>query len=432
MEKRRLKVAILGYGVEGQSAYHYWSKLGADITICDSKRDLELPDGVKHKLGSKYLDGLEKYDLLVRSPGIRPDTVIAMRPMTSVTREFMKQSPAPIIGVTGTKGKGTTSTLITKMLEAAGKKVWLGGNIGVPALDLLGKVRPTGWVVLELSSFQLMDTSQSPHIGIILMTAQDHLDWHTSRDEYLHAKEAIFRYQKADDIAVYFAQNPDSARLAKESRGTRIPYGSPEGAFVKNEEIWYREQKVCDVADVALLGRHHLENVCAAITAVWQIAPDKKAITKALREFKGLPHRLELVGTVHGVRYFDDSIATTPETTMAAIRAFKDPKVIIVGGSDKGADFAELAEVVLSEKVAAVIAVGTTAPKITAALDKVGYKKYLTGLTDMTQIVEAAHEAAPDGAVVLLAPGCASFDMFASYADRGDQFRAAVSGLSRA
>jgi len=207
-----MKIAILGFGVEGQSALRYFRDKGlgyrvqgagysgqVEITVCDANLDLKVPEGVESRLGPGYLTELESFDLVVRSPGIKPSLIRGAKRVTSVTQEFLEHCPALVIGVTGTKGKGTTSTLIAKMLEVAGKTVWLGGNIGVPALDFLDKVKPTDYVVLELSSFQLMDVTRSPQIAVMLMVAPDHLNYHDTMEEYLEAKSQIFKHQRESD-----------------------------------------------------------------------------------------------------------------------------------------------------------------------------------------------------------------------------------------
>jgi UDP-N-acetylmuramoylalanine--D-glutamate ligase len=424
-----LKVAILGYGMEGQAAYRYWNKQGADIAICDSNASVTLPDGVKAKLGPSYLEDLDDFDLLVRSPGIRPDVISSSVPITSVTREFMAKCSAPIIGVTGTKGKGTTSTLIAKILEVAGKTVWLGGNIGTPALDFLDLVKPTDCVVLELSSFQLMDVTQSPHIAVCLMVAPDHLDYHGRMDNYMKAKSNIFRFQTTSDMAVYNGNQPEVERLVQLSPGRKIPYGKPDGAYIKRGEVYYLEQKICSIVEVGLLGQHNLENVCAAVAATFDVIGQVQPMAQAIQEFKGLPHRLELVGEVDGVRYINDSFAANPVSAIAALKAFKQSKVVILGGYDRGVDQQELAKAVKTENVRQVILVGQTASKLAQLLDGLEFRDYEVVKGGMDQIVGVAARYAQSGDVVLLSPGSPSFDMFKDFADRGDKYKAAIAAL---
>lgn len=424
-----MKLAIIGFGVEGQSAYRYWSKKTDDITICDLDPGIKLPAGTKAQLGENYLSDLARFDLVVRSPGIRPDKLTGARQTTTIIKEFFAKCPAPIIGVTGTKGKGTTSTLITKILEAAGKTVHLGGNIGTPALDFLDKVKADDYVVLELSSFQLMDLDRSPQVAVCLMMAPDHLNWHPNMEEYIEAKSQIFRHQQADDLAVYSAKNDYSRQIGELSPGHHRPYLDEAGTYVKDGWVRLRDTKVIAIDQIGLIGPHNQENVCAAVAAVWDIVGNVRPIQQAVGAFTGLPHRLELAGEVNGVRYYDDSFATTPETAIAAIRSFREPKVLILGGSDKGSEFDELARAVAENEVRQAIVIGDVASKITKALDKVGFRAYVTGPASMREIVAAAVQAAEPDDVVLLSPGCASFGLFRDYKDRGDQFKASVKDL---
>ncbi len=436
-----MKVAILGYGVEGREAYIWWGKKnGHDCTIFDENPDLEVPEGVKLVSGSDWkLDG---YDLLVRSPGIRPDRLPEGANVTSVMKEFMAKCPAPIIGVTGTKGKGTTCSLIFYMLREAGKCPHIGGNIGYPPLLFLEEVWPTDYVVLELSSFQLMDLTQSPQVAVCLMIVPEHLNWHPGMGEYTEAKANIFKFQSKTDKAVFNAKNQYSKQIAQLSKGAKIPYLDKGGAWVDGEVIRYGKQEVCKVSDVALLGPHNLENICAAITAVWDIIGDPEPIRKAISGFTGLEHRLELVVETDGVRYYNDSFSTTPETAIAAIQAFNEPKVLILGGSDKGSDYTALAAEVADANIKQVILIGdsgnskhsSASPKLAESLKVQGVKNVKSlvrsGGATMDEVVEQAAKLAKAGDVVLLSPACASFDMFTGYKQRGEQFRQAVAKLA--
>lgn len=411
-----MKVALVGYGVEGKSAEAYWLAKGDDVTICDTDSDLT------------------GYDLLVRSPGVHPRKLPEGAHVTSVTNEFMAVCPVPIFGVTGTKGKGTTSSLLSEMLRNAGKTVHLGGNIGVPALDLLPNIQQDDIVVLELSSFQLMDAKKSPHVSVCLMIAPEHLDYHSDEQEYWDAKGNIFAHQVASDIAIYNKNNQMSVDLAYTSAGTKIPYDAEgvdrSGAYVLDGAIWYQDTRICSVSDVALLGRHNLQNVCAAVAAAWHETQDVAAITQAIQGFKGLPYRLQDVATIRGVRYINDSIGTTPESTIAAVEAFAKPKVLILGGSDKGASFTDMAQSITASNVSGVVIIGETGDQIASELQMAGYPDdQVKRAASMQDAVTQCSELAEAGEAVLLSPACASFDMFDSYKDRGDQFNAAVAAL---
>ena len=432
-----MKIAIIGFGVEGQAAYNYWRN-GNDITVCDKKADVQLPPDVTGQLGDGYLENLEQFDLIVRSPFVRPDALInaastdIIPRITSNTNEFMRVCPSRnIIGVTGTKGKGTTSTLIAKMLEAAGKRVHLGGNIGVPALSMLANnITPDDWVVLELSSFQLIDLKQSPHLAVCLMVAPEHLDWHISIEEYFAAKQNLFRRQTPDDLAVYYSDNERSAEIASAGQGVKLPYSQSPGAVVENNSISIDDHDICSVDDVKLRGAHNLQNVCAAVTVVWNVTKDAAAMKQALSEFTGLEHRLELVESVNNVQYFDDSFGTTPETATVAVEAFTQPKIVILGGSDKGADYSALAATIAKANMRAVLLIGEQAGRLQTSLADAGFTNVQPGGDTMQAIVETAASISQPGDVVLLSPGCASFDMFKNYKDRGDQFKTVVRSLA--
>lgn len=410
-----MKVAIVGYGVEGKSAEAYWRTKGDDVTVCTTESDLN------------------GYDLLVRSPGVHPSKLPEDAEVTSVTNEFMAVCPAPIFGVTGTKGKGTTASLLAEMLKNAGKTVHLGGNIGVPALDLLPQIKTDDIVVLELSSFQLMDAKKSPHVSVCLMVAPEHLDYHADEQEYWNAKGNIFAHQGPDDIAIYNRNNQMAMDLAHTSAGSKIPYDAEgidkSGAYVSDETIWYQDTRICNVSDVALLGRHNLQNVCAALAATRQETQDVPAVVKAIREFQGLPYRLQEVATVGGVRYINDSFGVQPDATKAAIESFEGPKVLILGGVDRNLSYADLADQIAKNTIRGIVLIGETAKGIQSELDSRDIPcEVVEG--DMRTIVRRATDMAQEGDVVILSPACASFDMFKDYIDRGEQFTAAVKELS--
>ena len=430
-----MNVAIVGFGTEGASALKYWQAQDADITVCDEDASKIVPEGVATQLGPDYLHGLGRFDVVMRTAGMHPSILLADNPgiegkISTVMNEFMRVSPTKnIIGVTGTKGKGTTSTLIAKMLEAAGKQVYLGGNIGISPLDFLPELTADSWVVLELSSFQLFDLRYSPHIGVCLMVTPEHLNWHDDFADYARAKSNLFAHQTEQDIAVYFADNETSHDIASTSPGAKIAYFAEPGAYVYHGGIVIDNREVCKTNELQLLGRHNWQNACAAVTAVWQVTQDVPAIRSVLTTFSGLEHRLEFVREVDSVKYYDDSFGTTPETAIVAIEAFEQPKVIILGGSDKGASFDELAKTIKNNNVRRAILIGLMTPKIRAALEAQGFTDVTPGGNTMPEIVAAARAAAKPGDVVLLSTGCASFDLFHDYKDRGNQFKTAVGEL---
>lgn len=433
-----MKIAILGYGLQGESAYHYWNTPENEITVCDMNEALILPDDVKRVLGPDHLKNLDQYDLIVRSPVVHPSEIVRnnspniLRKVTTVTNEFLSVCPKKsIIAVTGTKGKGTTSTLIALMLEASGKKVHLGGNIGIPPLDLLKNgIKPEDYMVLELANFQLIDLNISPHIAVCLMVVPEHLDWHKDMDEYVTAKQQLFAHQTKDDVAIYYANNQVSQDIAAAGEAQKIPFMKAPGAEILGGLVMLDGEIVCATDEIKLLGKHNLQNVCAAVTAVWQITQDVAALRSVLTSFTGLEHRLEFVRELDGVSYYDDSFGTTPETAEVAIETFKEPKIVILGGSDKGADFTGLAETVARNNVRSVIIIGKTGNAIKSCLHAVGYKNIIDGGGTMEEIVQTARADAKSGDIVLLSTACASFDMFKNYKDRGEQFKTAVQALA--
>lgn len=435
-----MKIALLGYAGQGRSAYDYWNKKNNQLTICDRNTDLDAPDGVATKLGPDYLNNLDEFDLLIRTPALHPRDIVAANPgvvnildkVWSVTNEFMKVCPTKnIIGVTGTKGKGTTSTLIAKMLEAAGKRVHLGGNIGVPPLDMLkDDIQPDDWVILELANFQLIDLKISPPIAVCLMVEPEHMDWHEDMEEYIAAKQQLFINQSDGDIAIYYADNENSEAVASATLGTLTPYYSPPGAFVEEDYICIDDKKVANIRDIQLLGKHNLQNACAAVTAFWQVSQDIQAVQYTLATFTGLEHRLELVDEIDGVKYYDDSFGTTPETAIVAIESFEEPKIVILGGSDKKANYEKLAKTVAKYNVKKAVLIGDTADSIEAALRVEGFTDIARGGDTMQDIVKTARSFSDKGDVILLSTGCASFGLFQNYKDRGDQFKQVVQALS--
>lgn len=404
------KVAFLGYGIDASDVESWLREQGAHITILDEKQD------------ANAFQNLRDFDVLVRSPGVyrnRPEILEAEQAGVHVTSKmniFFDVCPTKnSIGITGTKGKGTTSMLIYDMLKAAGRHVVVGGNIGKGVFEHLEKITPETWVVLELSSFQLMDLHASPHIAVTLMVTVDHLDWHKDLDEYVAAKGSMTKYQSSEDISIYNADYPASVRIGTASAGTKIA--------VRRSD-W--------TSPVRLRGEHNKENFAAAAAAARAAGVSDDIIFAVAKNFTGLEHRLEEVGTANGVTYYDDSISTTPDTAIAAIGAFTEPLVLILGGSEKGADFTELGKKIAeSPHVKGVVLVGVTAQKIHDAIGAAGAQCALKeGAATMEEIMEQVQTLVKPGYAVVLSPACASFGMFQNYKDRGDQFKAAVLRLA--
>lgn len=396
-------VAILGLGEDTKDCLPWLEKQGAKITVLDELK------------GDRF-DKLDRFDLLVRSPGVyRYRKEFEGLNVTSKTKLFFDLFPREkIIGVTGTKGKGTTSTLIYEILKEAGKKVVLGGNIGAGIFDYIDKENDIDFVILELSSFQLIDLEKSPHIAVVLMVTSEHLNWHKSLKEYVDAKINIVAHQKSSDFTIVNKDYPNSVKIGKSATG---------------QVIWVSKDALKNMTDdeIGLRGGHNRENVVAAAT-VGKILNIKESIIRSvIKNFHGLEHRLELVKKVRGVSFYNDSFSTVPETAIAAVKSFFEPTIIILGGSSKNSNFSELGKVIDNSKnIKLVVSIGAEGPKITKFIKN---KKVLRVDGKMDKIVEMAYNNAVSGDVVLLSPACASFDMFKSYKDRGQQFKDAVNKL---
>jgi len=427
-----MKIAIAGYGVEGQESFKYWSKQAEnEVTIVDEKGSgAAIPNGIASLVGPDAFKKLQNFDLVIRTAGLAPNKIVTNGKVWSATNEFFEKCPATIIGVTGSKGKGTTCSLIASILKEAGKKVWLVGNIGISALSVLDQITADDIVVYELSSFQLWDLERSPQVAVVLFIEREHLDVHANMEEYVEAKAHITRHQIPGDILIYNAENQYSTLIAKSSVAQKIAYPSNESAHVVDGWFYYGQQQLVSVDTLSILGAHNIDNALAAINAIWPFTQDIQAIEGGLSDFVGLPHRLAYVASVNNVDYYDDSIATTPTSAIAALRAFADkPKVIILGGSSKSSDFSELATELTRHNVYAIV-YGDEAIAMNAAFQAVHFFHYEI-IKDATAeiLTRKAAELAQPGGVVLLSPAAASFGLFKNYADRGEQFIAAVNGL---
>jgi UDP-N-acetylmuramoylalanine--D-glutamate ligase len=450
-----MRIGIVGWGVETQSAVRYFGTeheylicneepiaeppSGANITIqvIDQARPAGTTGNVKDY---SYLSGIENCDKIFYSPTAAKNLEELFgnsedfwgKTTTSIQLFFETVATKNIIGITGTKGKGTTSTLLAKMLEAAGKKVWLGGNIGRGFLDFVRDIQPGDWVILELSSFQLYKLKYSPHIGVCLMITEEHLDWHPNMNDYVQTKANLFRWQKADDIAIYLAGNSYTEQVAGYSKGRKIPFGTPPGAYAQDEGVILVGDEGIEVIktdQLKLIGGHNLQNVCAAVTAFWQISQDVDAVKRVLSTFSGLEHRLEFVREVNGIEFYDDSYGTNPDTAIVALETFVQPVVLIAGGYDRGIPMEKLVTQILKDRVRHVVAIGQTGSKIAEMLKAKRFSAITEGLKTMPEIVAAAAKAAQPGDVVLLSCAATSFDMFPNFKVRGEEFKKAVNAL---
>lgn len=421
-----MKIAILGNGKEGQAVKAYFEAHNDECKVFENFADEDVKDF-----------NLDQYDLVMRSPSVRPQG-----DWSSSTKYFFEKCPARIIGVTGTKGKGTTCSLIKSVFEAMDRKVWLVGNIGVPAIEVLDKIESGDVVVYEMSSFQLWDLYRSPNVAVVLGIEPDHLNVHKDFAEYVDAKSNIVKWQNEGDVCVYYKNNKDSIRIAEQSPAEEklaYPVGELIEATANNEE---EKTQLLDklkkaLNSLSIVGNHNMENAQAAmLAACGYLGIDIKEllnehldeICQGFKEFKGLPHRLQLIRELDSVKYYDDNFATNVASTKVAIEAFNVPLVMIVGGRDK-TDYEDLPELnkLLSENnlIKKVVLMGESGVEL---MKKYENSKYVL-VKNLEEAVEKAREFAEPGDVVLMSPAAASFDMFENVYDRGAQFVEIVNNL---
>jgi len=454
-----MKIGILGLGEENIALIKYFASIGVtNLTICDGKNKDSLKsylDQIKDvKFGSNfgpdYLDNLDQFDIVFRTPGIWflakeiQDALHHGVEISSQTKLFFELCPCPIIGVTGTKGKGTTSTLIYEMLKQdnrvkdlkSERNVYLGGNIGNAPIEFIDKLTKNDIVVLELSSFQLQDLEKSPHVGVVLNIANDHLDKHVNRDEYVEAKTSIVSHQKEEDFAVINADYLTSIEFAAMTKAQVFWFSRTKkvdlGVWVRDKkEIVLStkngEEKIIFTKDILLRGEHNWENISAAACAAHLAGVSLSAITSSIQNFAGLEHRLEFVVEKNNVRYYNDSFSTNPDTTIAAIKSFTEPIVLIVGGSEKNSDYKELGQAIDESNVKTVIAIGVTGPRIVSEINNPNIE-IISHCKNIDEVVDMAKLKAVAGDVVVFSPASASFDWFANYKERGKIFKNIVMG----
>ena len=445
------KVLVLGVGVSNRPLVRLLLRYGIDVTCCDKttreKLDAEVLEleaqGAKLHLGEGYLDGLEG-DVVFRTPGLHPDTpqIRALREagatITSEMEAFFAVCPAPIIAVTGSDGKTTTTTLISELLKQQGFKVWIGGNIGTPLLDRADEMKPEDKVVLELSSFQLMYFPYSPHVAVITNLSPNHLDIHRDMEEYITAKENLYLHQRAEDLLILNRDNEITHSFVPKARARVLEFSrqtEPErGVFLRDGVLWRKgetTEKIMDQSEILLPGIHNVENYMAAILAVGELVSDEN-IRIVARRFGGVEHRIELVREKDGVRYYNDSIASSPTRTIAGLRSFSQKLILIAGGSDKHIPFEPLGPEIV-DHVKILILSGATAPKIEAAV--LGAPNYVPGSPEILheenfyEAVRLASRVAKPGDVVILSPAGPAFDKFKNFMVRGKEFKKTVMSL---
>ena len=439
---------ILGLARQGKALARFATEAGARVTVTDmgSTETLQpaladLSDlGIEFILGEHPLTLLNDADMVAISGGVPANApfVQAARerniPITNDSQEFSKRAPTAVIGITGSAGKTTTTALTGIMGQLSGRMTWVGGNIGRPLIADLHKMGSNDMVVQELSSFQLEIWNQSPHVAAVLNITPNHLDRHKTMAAYADAKANILRFQNENDIAVLAADDPGAFALENEVQGRLRTFSLrgvvEDGAFIRDNAIWLRngnEKRVCSLDDIQLRGQHNVLNVLAAVTLADSVHVPVEAMAQAIRTFNGVEHRLEQVQERSGVRYINDSIATAPERTMAALAAFDEPLILLAGGRDKDMEWDEWTRQV-SQRVKHVVLFGELADMLAERLQAAGYATF-TREQNLADAVTAAAKIARSGDIVLLSPGGTSYDAFVDFAERGELFRELVNEL---
>ena len=436
------RIAVFGLGVSNRPLVRLLLEFGCDVTGCDKtprenleEEVLELERmGCKLSVGEHYLDNLEA-DIVFRTPGMHPG-IPALENLrakgaevTSEMEVFFEVCPCTILAITGSDGKTTTTTLVSEILKAAGKKVWVGGNIGTPLLPRVREMQESDCCVVELSSFQLMDMKRSPHIAVVTNLAPNHLDVHKDMEEYVEAKKNIFNFQNADNILVINGDNAITAPFVNAGTTKAFSYqGKDAEVKLEGDIITRRGVAVLDKKDILLPGEHNVENYMAAIAAVEGLVEDE-VIRQVAKTFGGVEHRIELVRIKDGVRYYNDSIASSPSRTIAGLRSFPEKVILIAGGYDKHIPYDVLGPEICAH-VKKLFLCGATAPQIRAAVEAcVGEKPEMVDCGKFESAVKAAAAAAESGDVVLMSPASASFDEFKNFMVRGNFFKKLIMEL---
>jgi UDP-N-acetylmuramoylalanine--D-glutamate ligase len=452
MDFKGKRATIIGLAREGMALARFLAERGAIVAVSDQKKEEELQENIaKLKgfpihfvLGGHPRQILDQTDILFLSPGVPLEAPIVAEakrrgiPISSETSLFTELCPASIIGITGSSGKTTTVSLVGQMLKASGFCTWVGGNIGQPLIGHLEEIEPTDKVVMELSSFQLEIMEWSPPIAAILNITPNHLDRHPSMEAYTQTKLNILRFQRPGNVAILGHDLISNIQYPISNLQSRFLTFSlneevEQGAFLRDGEIILKlgdtEQRICSADEIKLLGRHNLENVLAACTIAAVAGAYRQAMADVATTFEGVEHRLELVRELGEVRYYNDSIATSPERTVAALRSFDQPIVLLAGGRDKHLPWDEMARLTL-QKVRLLILFGEAAPIIEKAIRvSRDLEEFVHRCQTLDEAVEAAAREAQPGDVVLLAPGGTSFDAFSDFAERGERFRELVKAL---
>ncbi|HIE39688.1 MAG TPA: UDP-N-acetylmuramoyl-L-alanine--D-glutamate ligase [Anaerolineales bacterium] len=458
-ELRGKRVVILGLARQGTALARFLVRAGAEVTVSDLKDGAALTDRmaeladlpIRYVLGGHPESLLEGVDLVCLSGGVPLDAPIVAEarrrsiPLSNDAQLFLKRCPAPVVGITGSAGKTTTTALVGQMCRAAGFTTWVGGNIGNPLIADLDRIGPDDRVVMELSSFQLEIMTVSPPVAAVLNITPNHLDRHRTMENYIAAKRAIVAYQGPEDYAVLGFDDANARALALETQARPIFFSGgaevDEGAYKTNGELALRidgtDMPICRVEEVRLRGYHNLLNILAACAIGGVVGVSVEAMREAIHTFTGVEHRLERVREWRGVQWYDDSIATAPERVVAALRSFEEPLILLAGGRDKDLPWEAFAAETV-ERVRHLVTFGEAGGMIARVVEEArrrggaGARRGLEGITrveTLEEAVEAAARVAWPGDVVLLSPGGTSFDAFRDFAERGDRFKELVRAL---
>jgi len=460
------KVVILGLARQGTALARFLAQVGAEVTVSDRQGEAALADylteladlPIRYVLGEHPLSLLDKADLLCLSGGVPVDVPIVVEaqrrgiPLSNDAQLFLERCQAPVIGITGSAGKTTTTALVGEMCRVAGMRTWVGGNIGNPLIADLDEIGPDDWVVMELSSFQLEVMTVSPHVAAVLNITPNHLDRHKTMDAYVAAKRNIVAHQKSEDFALLGYDDADTRAMALETAAHLLWFSGgaevEDGAFKTNGELTLRlgglDRVICQASEVRLRGRHNLLNVLAACALAGVAGVPVEAMQRVVTTFTGVEHRLELVRELNGVQWYDDSIATAPERSLAALRSFEEPIMLLAGGCDKKLPWDEFAAETV-RRVYHLVTFGEAGPMIARVVEerlsaapplsiplggmKGGRLEGVTQVETLEEAVEVAARLTRPGEVVLLSPGATSFDAFRDFAERGDRFKELVWGL---
>lgn len=445
------KVGVVGIGISNRPLIKFLKSLGADVTAFDKKEKEKLGEfydelislGIKTELGENYLKNLSGFDVIFKTPSMRFDNPVLVKAknegayITSEMEEFIKYCPAKTFGVTGSDGKTTTTSLIYSMLKKEGYKTWVGGNIGNPLFSEIEKINKDDKVVLELSSFQLMNMKYSTDVSVVTNLSPNHLDIHKGMEEYVEAKKNIFKYQNENGLLVLNKDNEITNKMKNEANGKLLEFSIKQkidnGAYYENADnnLYLKNQKVCSRNQIRIVGMHNVENFLAAFCAVSEdVSLD--SMKYVAENFAGVEHRIEFVKEINGVKYYNDSIASSPTRTLAGLNSFNKKVILIAGGYDKHIPFEPLAENGY-DKIKELILLGNTKNKIKLAFENVMKEKNtkinIHVVNSLEEAVNLAYDIASSGDIVTLSPACASFDMFPNFEIRGNKFKELIMNI---